>query len=129
MCALQLTILPTYLSSLILQYTAVCFFCFKPLVTLLTAIDYSLINEVADLMKTVQLFNFHEIANCLKAFKFINWKLWEQVLWMTLTCVKIRHLWLIVATNRVFLKKCQYLNCNNSSKFVHVLNVLKLDFG
>lgn len=129
MCVLQLTILPTYLSSLILQYTAVCFFCFKPLVTLLTAIDYSLINEAGDLMKTVQLFNFHAIANCLKAFKFINRKLWEQVLWTTLTCVKIKHLWLIMATNCIFLKRCQYLNCNNSSKFVHVLNESKLDVG
>ena len=65
-------------------------------------------NEAADLMKTVQLFN------CLKAFKVLNQKFWEQALWMTLICVMIRNLWLIMGINCKFLKECKYLNCTNS---------------
>ena len=33
---------------------------------------------------------------------------------MTLICVIIRNLRLIMATHCIFLKKCQYLNCNDS---------------
>ena len=71
-------------------------------------------NEEADLMKTVQLLDFHFIPNCLKMFKVVNWKLWEQVLLMTLISVMIRSLWLIMVIYCIFLKKCQCLNCNNS---------------
>ena len=73
--------------------------CFKPLsIPLFTQLFCSNIyasskSEKADLMKTAQLFDFYFIPNCLKAFKVINWKLWEQVLWITLICVMLRNLW------------------------------------
>ena len=56
------------------------------------------------LMKTIQLFDFHIIPNCSKAFKVISWKLWEQELWMILTCVTIINLWVILAIHCKFLK-------------------------
>ena len=94
------------------------FFCFKPLDTLLfTQLFCNNIyvrskNEGVDIMKTVQLFDFHFIPNCLKGFKVINWKLWKQILWMISICVKIRNLWLIMATYCIFFLKKICVNCN-----------------
>ena len=59
-------------------------------------------NEGVDIMKTVQLFDFHFIPNCLKGFKVINWKLWKQILWMISICVKMRNLWLIMVTYCIY---------------------------
>ena len=80
-CALQITIHPPSVSllSFILPYKGVLhaffpFFCFKPLVTpLFLQLFYNNIyvsskKKEVDLMKTVQLLDFHFIPNCLKAF-------------------------------------------------------------
>ena len=88
--------------------------CFKPLSILLftqlfcSNIYVSSKSERVDLMKTAQLFYFHFIPNYLKAFKIINWKLWEQVLWITLICVMIRNLLIIMATHCILLKKSMF---------------------
>ena len=107
-------------------------FCFKESVTPLfmqlfcNKINLSSKNEGADIIKTVQLFNFHFIQNFLRVFKVINWKLWEQALWMTVICV-IRNLWLIMATYCIFLKVSVFeLTILTISV---VLNVWILDFS
>ena len=95
------------------------FLSFKPLVTLLFIQLFCNIMYVsskidgADLMKTEQFFDFHFIRNCLKAFKIINWKLFEQVLWMTLICVMKRNLWLLMTPHCILLKRFQCLNCGD----------------
>ena len=124
MCALiknlplSLSPLLFYHVKLICMFFFLSFVCFLSLVTPLfielfwNNIYVSSKNEGADLMKTLQLFDFHCIPNCSGAFKVINWKIWEQALWITLICVMIRNLWLTMANHYIFLKKC--LNCNNS---------------
>ena len=128
MCALQLTIHHPSLSALLSYYIRLfCmlfFFCFKPLVTPLfiqlfcNNIYVSSNKEGADLIKTVQLFEFHFIPNYLKAFKVINWKIWEQILWMALICVMIS---LFQKKNRMEnLKTLLQNNCTSNSEKKHV---------
>ena len=57
-------------------------------------------------------FRFSLHSQLFRSLKVINWKVWEQALWITLICVMIRNLWLTMANHYIFFKKC--LNCNNS---------------
>ena len=77
-CVLQLITHPLPISPCLLYHKKLFymlfFFCLKLLVTLFMQlfcnnIYVSTKNEGADLLKTVQFFDFHFIPNCLKAFK------------------------------------------------------------
>ena len=124
MCVLQLTIPPSLSSLLFYHIKLFCLllpsFCFSYwLHQLFLQLFY---NNICKPEKRAsgsdESHTAFQLSNHFKLFKsdfmVINWKHWEQVLWMTLICVMIRNFWLIMTAHCTFLKKFHCLNCSNS---------------